>query len=42
MGNKQHRDDLPVEVVHVDLADQNSIAALVAASFFFFMFGFRL
>jgi hypothetical protein len=32
MGNKQHRDDLPVEVVHVDLADQNSIAALVAAT----------
>ena len=26
------RDDLPVEVVHVDLADQSSIAALVAAT----------
>lgn len=26
------RDDLPVEVVHVDLADEASIAALVAAS----------
>ena len=32
MGNKRRRDDLPVEVVHVDLADQNSIAALVAAT----------
>lgn len=32
MENKLRRDDLPVEVVHVDLADQNSIAALVAAT----------
>ena len=32
LANELRRDDLPVDVVHVDLADQTSIAALVAAT----------
>lgn len=32
LASELRRDDLPVEVVHVDLADQSSIAALVAAT----------
>ena len=32
LANELRRDDLPVDVVHVDLTDQTSIATLVAAT----------